>query len=165
MVVGRHLGIQPPTPTHGMALQAISAAGGDPASQDWTQLDGSPIESLVNLQQENGAIGGDFTNAYSTADAILGLSGSLYNLSRIRRTGYAFEFILLPKSRMGMGVCRSNNRCDSAAYAAGWDPTTITTGNRNPLDYLKENLNPYLENGPCNWQSNYWVGCCRGRSA
>lgn len=136
--------------TTGMALQAISAAGGDPASQDWTQLDGSPIESLVNLQQENGAIGGDFTNAYSTADAILGLSGQpLYNLSRIRRTGYAFEFIFAAQEPDGgWGSVGQTIDVILAAYAAGWDPTTITTGNRNPLDYLKENLNPYLENGP-----------------
>ncbi len=136
--------------TTGMILQAMSAAGADPASQEWAQPEGTAVDALVNLQQDNGAIGGDFTNAYSTADAILGLSGQpIFNLSRISRTGRAFEFIFsAQEADGGWGSVGQTFDVILAARAAGWDPTTIKTGNNFPLEYLKDNLIPYLENGP-----------------
>ena len=136
--------------TTGMILQAMSAAGVDPASQEWAQDESTAVDALLNLQQDNGAIGGDLTNAYSTADAILGLSGQpIFNLSRLSRIGRAFEYIFsAQESDGGWGSVGQTIDVILAARAAGWDPTTIKTGNNFPLDYLKDNLIPYLENGP-----------------
>ncbi len=59
----------------GWIIQALVAAGEDLRGQSW-MLDGAnPLDALMSLQKEDGSIGGSYANAYSTAEAILGLSG------------------------------------------------------------------------------------------
>ena len=64
--------------TTGWVLQAIQAAGQDPAT--WTAAEGNPLSALLGLQKPDGSIGGTYVNAYSTADALIGLGASLTTL-------------------------------------------------------------------------------------
>lgn len=64
----------------GWILQALYSAGEDPGSADWT-MESNPIDALAGLQKPDGSIGGTYANTYSTAEAVIGLSGiSLTNL-------------------------------------------------------------------------------------
>ncbi|MFU8827547.1 MAG: prenyltransferase/squalene oxidase repeat-containing protein [Brevefilum sp.] len=136
--------------TTGMLLQSIYAAGQNPDEQGWTTEGGSPLSALLGLQQEDGAIGGDFINAFGTADAILGLSGHpFYDLSRLRQVGRAFEYIFaLQAGDGGWGNVGQTLDVIITTHAAGWDPITISRNGQSPLTYLADQLGPYLENGP-----------------
>jgi hypothetical protein len=59
----------------GWILQALTIAGEDPTGQSWTIEQADPIRALMSLQKEDGSIGGTYANTYSTAEAIIGLSG------------------------------------------------------------------------------------------
>ncbi len=136
--------------TTGMILQALYAAGQNPAGDEWTQVDGSPLTALLGLQKDNGAIGGDFTNAFSTADAILGLSGQpLYDLGHTRRVGRAFEYIFAAQNPDGgWGSVGQTLDVILAARAAGWDPESISHSGNSPLDFVASDLATYLAAGP-----------------
>jgi hypothetical protein len=43
--------------------------------KDWTKEQNNPVDALQSLQKEDGSIGGTYANPYSTAEAIIGLSG------------------------------------------------------------------------------------------
>ena len=136
--------------TTGMILHGIVAAGQNPADNAWTVEEASPVQAMLDLQREDGAIGGDFTNAYSTADAILGLAGHpLYDLGHLRKLGRAFETIFSSQEANG-GWESVGQTIDVilAADAAGWDPNGIAPDGTSPVAYVAENLEPYLENGP-----------------
>jgi squalene cyclase len=136
--------------TTGIILQGIIAAGQNPTDPAWTMKDASPVQALLDLQREDGAIGGDFTNAYSTADAILGLAGQpLYDLGHLRKIGRAFEFIFAAQELDGSwGSVGQTIDVILAVNAAGWDPNSITAAGVSPVAYLADHLEPYLENGP-----------------
>jgi len=59
----------------GWILQALVSAGEDPRGQSWTKDQTNPVDALLNLQKPDGSIGGMYANTYSTAEAIIGLSG------------------------------------------------------------------------------------------
>jgi hypothetical protein len=59
----------------GWILQALTTAGEDPTGGSWTIEQTDPIHALMSLQKEEGSIGGTYANPYSTAEAIIGLSG------------------------------------------------------------------------------------------
>lgn len=136
--------------TTGIILQGIVAANQNPADPSWTGGASAPLQALLDLQREDGAIGGDFTNAYSTADAILGLvSQPLYDLGHLRKIGRAFETIFeSQEDDGGWGSVGQTIDVILAAAAAGWDPNSIVSAGPSPMDYLAENIEPYLENGP-----------------
>lgn len=136
--------------TTGMLLQSISAVGQNPSDALWFREDGSPLTALLDLQQENGAIGGDFINAYGTAEAILGLSGRpLYDLGHLRKVGRALDYIFISQGEDGgWGNVGQTLDVIITTRAAGWDPVTIAQHGKSPIDYLVQNLNAYLENGP-----------------
>ncbi len=136
--------------TTGMILQAIHSLKETRLVDDWLIENREPTEALLNLQQDNGVIGGDFANTYSTADAILGLSGQpFYDLSTLRRVSRAYKFLFDAQQADG-GWASVGQTIDVlfAIHAAGWDPNTVTQNGTSPLQYLSENLEPYLENGP-----------------
>jgi hypothetical protein len=126
--------------TTGMILQGMIAAGHDPTDPTWAGEEGSPLDALLTLQQADGAIGGDFTNAYSTADAILGLAGQpLYDLGHLRKMGRAFEMIFAAQSPDGgWGSVGQTIDVILAAEVAGWDPNTITTDGTSPVAFIAE---------------------------
>jgi hypothetical protein len=59
----------------GWILQALISAGEDPSGESWKVEQGDPVQALIDLQKPDGSIGGTYANTYSTAEAIIGLSG------------------------------------------------------------------------------------------
>ncbi len=108
-------------------LQAIAAVGDLPMSNTWQLEGGNPISALQALQQESGLIGGDYGNAYSTADALLGLSGQpLYGLGDLVQAREAFDFLFAAEGADG-GWDSVGQTLDVilAIEAAGWQPETL----------------------------------------
>jgi hypothetical protein len=77
----------------GWILQALISAGEDPQGESWTKGGRNPVQALLGLEKEDGAIGSKYANTYSTAEAIIGLSGrslaSLGKSSAVHRAGLA----------------------------------------------------------------------------
>lgn len=136
--------------TTGMILQAIAALDQLPLADNWRIGIGNPQTALLTLQQADGSIGGDFANAYSTADAILGLSGHpLYDLGYLRRINRGFEYVIsIQDPSGGWGSVGQTIDVMLALNAAGWDPNTVTQNGTTPLSYVIANLEDYLESGP-----------------
>ena len=136
--------------TTGMMIQAIYTIGQEPTHTNWQTEEGSPLSALLELQNEEGAIGGDFTNTFSTADALLGLSARpLFQTGRVRQVGRAFEYLINVQSEDGgWGTIGQTIDIILAAQAAGWDPNTFSRFPNSPLDFLKSDLESYLMNGP-----------------
>jgi hypothetical protein len=59
----------------GWILQALISAGEDLLGQNWVLDQSNPVDALMSLQKPDGSIGGTYANAYSTAEAIIGLAG------------------------------------------------------------------------------------------
>ncbi|MDF1518885.1 MAG: prenyltransferase/squalene oxidase repeat-containing protein [Brevefilum sp.] len=136
--------------TTGLILQAISAVGDNPLDETWLKDGADPFQALLALQKEDGMIGGEYGNAYSTAEALLGLSGQpLYALGYVKRANHAFDYIIESQGPDG-GWETIGQTIDVilALRAAGWDPNTITKNEKSPSDYIANNLESYLENGP-----------------
>jgi hypothetical protein len=59
----------------GWIIQALVSAGEDLRGQSWSTDGTNPVNALMSMQKPDGSIGGTYANAYSTAEAIIGLSG------------------------------------------------------------------------------------------
>ena len=59
----------------GWIVQALVSAGEDLRGQSWKIDQTNPVDALLSLQKADGTIGGTYANTYSTAEAIIGLSG------------------------------------------------------------------------------------------
>jgi hypothetical protein len=59
----------------GWILEALISAGEDIRGQSWNTKLANPLDALMSLQKPDGSIGGTYANAYSTAEAIIGLVG------------------------------------------------------------------------------------------
>ncbi len=71
----------------GWVIQALVSAGEDVRGQSWTINGLNPVDALLGLQKPDGEIGGTYANTYSTAEAIIGLSGvPLSNLTKAALT-------------------------------------------------------------------------------
>ncbi|HCU56713.1 MAG TPA: hypothetical protein DF984_00535 [Anaerolineaceae bacterium] len=136
--------------TTAVILQAISSLGQPPVDESWQKADGDPSTALLAIQQENGAIGGDFANAYSTADAIVALSNqALFDLGYLMSAGQSIAYIVSQQAADGgWGSVGQTLDIILALHAAGWDPTTVTFSDNTPLDYLAENCAEYIAYGP-----------------
>lgn len=131
-------------------LQAISALGDLPMGENWQLEAGNPYSAVMALQQESGVIGGDYANAYSTADALLGLSGQpLYELGNLVKANKAFDFLFAGQDSAG-GWDSVGQSVDVilAVEAAGWNPATLQITSNSPLNYLEAGLGSYIESGP-----------------
>ncbi len=136
--------------TTAVILQAIYAIGQTPTADNWQTKEGNPATALAALQKEDGSIGGDFANAYSTADALIGLAGQpITNLGDLSQADNAFDFLFSAQDASG-GWESVGQTLDVilALEAAGWQPETVQTEGVSPLDYIAANLDPYLEAGP-----------------
>jgi len=83
--------------TTGWAIQAIRLANEDPAWESWSVNGVNPLAALLGLQKEDGSIGGTYANAYSTADALVGLGGAALRgpqpaTPSIHRAGLVVQF-------------------------------------------------------------------------
>jgi prenyltransferase beta subunit len=128
--------------TTGMMLQAISLLGQLPMDENWQKADGNPLTAVASLQQENGVIGGEFANAYSTADAILGLSGQpLTFLGYLTRSSKAFDFIFSQQTDDGgWGTIGQTVDVILALRAAGWDPQSVSINELTPIASIAAQL-------------------------
>ncbi|NJD60412.1 MAG: hypothetical protein C3F13_09220 [Anaerolineales bacterium] len=59
----------------GWIIQALVTAGEDVRGQSWSMQQANPLDALLSLHKPDGSIGGSYANTYSTAEAIIGLSG------------------------------------------------------------------------------------------
>jgi hypothetical protein len=59
----------------GWIIQSLVSAGEDVRGQSWSLQQANPLDALISLQKPDGSIGGSYANTYSTAEAIIGLSG------------------------------------------------------------------------------------------
>ena len=136
--------------TTAVILQTISALGQTSVDKTWQKSDGNPSTALIAIQQENGAIGGDYANAYSTADAIVGLSGqALFDLGYLTDANQSIDYIMSQQAADGgWGSVGQTLEIILALQAAGWDPATVTLSDKTPLDYIAGNITEYLINGP-----------------
>lgn len=134
----------------GAMLQTIAALGDIPMSDNWQLEGGTPYSAVLDLQQESGVIGGDYANTYSTADALLGLSGQpLFKLGDLVQASNAFDYIFASQDSAG-GWVSVGQTVDVvlAVQAAGWNPTTLQITGNSPLNYIEAGLGSYIEAGP-----------------
>ncbi|RMF47707.1 MAG: hypothetical protein D6755_04765, partial [Anaerolineae bacterium] len=134
-------------------LQALAAAGYSPHSQTWND----PAAALLSLQQSDGRIGGTYANAYSTAEALFGLSGRpLYALSPRTQARRALAWMAALQnadgswSDFGSPSMGATTDVVLAFAAAGYDPAGITASGSlsSPLDYLAANAASYAAADP-----------------
>ncbi|MCB2203094.1 terpene cyclase/mutase family protein [bacterium] len=136
--------------TTAVILQAIYAVGQTPSDETWQQEEGNPETALVAIQKEDGSIGGDFANSYSTADALIGLASQpMTAIGDLAQAGNAFDFLFsLQDADGGWGSVGQTLDVILALEAAGWQPGSVQVENTSPLDYVAANLDSYLEAGP-----------------
>ena len=136
--------------TTAVILQAISSLGQSPADETWQEVDGNPETALLAIQQESGAIGGDYANAFSTADAIVALSGQdLFDLGYLIDASQSFDYIISQQADDGgWGSVGQTIDIILALQAAGWDSKTVTQSESTPFDFVEENFAEYIESGP-----------------
>jgi len=133
--------------TTGWVVQALIAAGYAPPTVSWQAAGGDPVSALLGLQQEGGQIGGAYANAYSTAEALLGLTDqAVTTLGRAGRVGRALTWLASRQEDAGgwAGLSGADAGTTSevllAYAAAGIDPAAVRTAEGQPsaLDYVKE---------------------------
>lgn len=133
-------------------LQALRAVGYAPTSLAWD----APASALLTLQQTDGRIGGTYANAYSTAEALFGLSGRpLYSLSARTQARRALAWMRTLQNADGswsdFGSPSPGATTDVVlAFAAtGYNPASLTaTNGTTPLDYLATQAYTYTTNDP-----------------
>lgn len=128
----------------GWVIQALVAAGYTPATESWTKSS-NPHAALLSMQQADGSIGGTYVNAYSTVEALLGLTEQpLFFLGGDHRALRALTWMSTLQSADGSWPGYSgpdtSGTIDAvlAFAAAGFDPDTVASaGSANSaLDYL-----------------------------
>ena len=136
--------------TTGVMLQAITSLGQQPTDDLWQKADGNPQTSLLVVQQESGAFGGDFANAYSTADTIVGLAGrTITDLGYLKKVSDSFDYIFAAQEPSGgWGSVGQTLDIILALEAAGWQPDSSFKKENSPVDYIASNLESYLGTGP-----------------
>jgi hypothetical protein len=133
-----------------LVLQTINALGDPAINATWGNEVENPVSALLLIQQENGAFGIDYANSYSTADAIIGLSGfNLFNLGYVRQINQGFQYVINSQQPDG-GWENVGLTVDMilALQAAGWDPNSIIQGENTPIDFIRKNYPSYIERGP-----------------
>lgn len=136
--------------TTGVMVQAISALGQSTEDEPWRKPGGHPKTALLAVQQEGGAFGGDFANAYSTADALIALTGkTLLDLGFLENASDSFDYLFIRQEDSGgWGTAGQTLDIILALEAAGWDPNSVSETGNSPLNYIAENLESYLSTGP-----------------
>jgi hypothetical protein len=140
----------------GWIMQALAACGFTPATESWAAPDGNPYTALVSQQQANGSIGGTYVNAYSTIEALFGLTGQpLFFLGREIRAARALAWMNEQQLADGswasfMGNAGSTADAVLAYAAAGFDPATVmAAGSPNSaMDYLATQAVTFTAKGP-----------------
>ncbi len=131
-------------------LQTISALNEIPMDANWQKIGGNPFTATLSLHQENGVIGGDYANTFSTADALIGLSGQpLYRLGSLIKASRGFDFLFNQQhDDGGWGDPLTTSDAILAIFAAGWDPSTSTTEMGDPVSALASMIELGFSNDP-----------------
>jgi len=142
--------------TTGWAIQALVATGYTPATESWAHSP-NPHTALLSLQQADGRIGGTYANAYSTIEALFGLTEQpLFFLGRTHRALRALTW--MNEQQNGDGSWSGwtgpdpGATCDAVlAYAAaGYAPDSVTAAGSvtSAMDYLSSTTSSYVNTGP-----------------
>lgn len=136
--------------TTGTILSMIYSIGDKPTDPQWQNATGSPISALLSIQQKNGSFGTGFANAYSTADALIGLSGKpIFKLGMLKRISDTVDYLVSQqKEDGGWGSLGQTIDVILAMQAAGWDSKTLIKAGNSPVDYMTINIDPTVLSGP-----------------
>jgi hypothetical protein len=127
--------------TTAWVMQALAAAGYTPVTASWANAEGTPRSALISQQKESGLIGGTFGNAYSTIEAIYGLTEKpVFLLGRSIQTWRALSWLdELQNDDGSWGTASATTDVVLAFMSAGFDPYEIkATGSiSSAMDYLE----------------------------
>jgi hypothetical protein len=134
----------------GWAIQALVAAGYTPATASWAKTT-NPHQALLSLQKADGSIGGTYANAYSTIEALFGLTERpLFFLGGQHRALRALAWMNEMQNSDGSwpgwyGGVDTSAAVDSvlAFASAGFDPASVSNGGDSALDYLASDAFTY----------------------
>ena len=141
----------------GWIVQALSVAGYLPPTESWATNLGNPLTALASLQKPDGSIGGTYANAYSTIEAIYGLTGTpLYNLGALARAQRAMAWMNTLQNEDGSWSTPFGQAAGATAdvalafAAAGIDPHTVHASGSmtSAMDYLAAHVEEYILTGP-----------------
>ncbi len=138
----------------GWVIQGLVAAGYTPATESWAASP-NPYQALLNLQDStSGSIGGTYSNAFSTAGALIGLAERpLFSLGRTFRGLRALTWMSELQNADGSWPTGGYGHpagptCDAAlAYAAGgFDPDTLVAsgGVTSAMGYLSSTASSFV---------------------
>jgi hypothetical protein len=143
--------------TTGWVIQALAVTGYLPAAESWRAADGMPLKALSSLQKPDGSIGGTYVNAYSTAEAVFGLSGQpLYALGLTGRVQRALTWMAELQNPDGSWPALFGHPAGAtvdvllAFLAAGFrhDELRVSADSPGALDYLATTVAEYAVQGP-----------------
>ena len=142
----------------GWIMQALAVSGFSPVTESWARPGGNPRSALLSLQAPDGSIGGTFVNAYSTIEAIFGLTEApLFFLGQEVRMRRALSWIdesqLVDGSWAGFPGNQGSTADAALAYAsAGFDPALITAqgSSASAMDYLASQAVTFTASSPDN---------------
>ncbi|MGI6367123.1 MAG: hypothetical protein ACOX2L_01975 [Anaerolineae bacterium] len=121
--------------TTAWVIQALLACGIDPESGAWVRA-ASPVQALASLQQEDGRVGGEYASSYSTAEALMGLSGRALFLTPAlqsqRALSWMAESSMTPGLQPGAAIDIS-----LAMLAAGYDPASAPAADGTLADVIE----------------------------
>jgi hypothetical protein len=124
------------------AIQALLSCGYSPPPPNWVSA--TAAGALASLQQANGSVGGQYASAYSTAEALLGLTASPLFLTpalRIERgLSWLASLAVDPALTTGMAVDMA-----TAFAAAGYDPGTVTAAGGSLMDRIAREATVYAQ--------------------
>jgi hypothetical protein len=116
----------------GWVIQALVAAGYTPATESWAKDSSDPHDALLSMTKADGSIGGTWANAFSTSEALYGLTEEpLFFLGRTIRARRALSWLNEQQntdgSWSGLSGPDAGATCDAVlSYAAaGYDPDTV----------------------------------------
>ncbi len=116
------------------AIQALLSCGYTLPLTVWQQLS-LPEHSLVAAQQIDGRIGGAYASAYSTSEALYGLSGTSLFLTPGLRIQRGLSWLAGETADAGVSP---GTLIDTALafLSAGYDPATVQVGGGSLLDHI-----------------------------
>ena len=142
--------------TTGWVMQALAVVGYTPVTASWANPEGTPRSALISQQKESGLIGGTFGNAYSTIEAIFGLTEKpVFLLGRSIRAMRALSWLDEIQNEDGSWTDLIEPTGATAdvvlAYmSAGYDPYTIKAigSMTSAMDYLESQAADFAGEDP-----------------
>lgn len=133
-----------PANATGWSITALSTAGFLPVTQIWATGGTNPRAALIALQTDEGVIGKKFFNAYSTLEALYGLTDQPLFMTTPLRVERALAYMKSRQNDDGgwpafSSASSPGETLDNllAFVAAGYNPNNITSATgQSPLNYL-----------------------------